>query len=177
VSARLTTALALALALVSCTTGHTYGGSPEGTPAVVAEAPPADGAAVFLRGRAELLAPDLLTFDVVARSAVDLHGAAFRMTWDPEALAFVSAASGPAWSKRSLALAKEAQPGQLLVAWTEKGELAIAAAGEVVLGTLRFERRGRDGAALAFTTPRSRLVDKTGANVAAAWRGATITAR
>jgi hypothetical protein len=177
VSARAATALALTLALASCTTGSTHGGSPEGTPAVVAEAPPADGAAVFLRGRAELLAPDRLTFEVVARSAVDLHGAAFRMTWNPEALAFVGAASGPAWSKQSLALAKEAQPGQLLVAWTEKGELAIDAAGEVVLGTLRFERRGREGAALAFTAERSQLVDKTGAKVAAAWRGATITAR
>jgi hypothetical protein len=169
--------LALSLGLVSCTTGSTHGGAPEGTPAVVTEAPPADGAAVFLRGRAELLAPDRLTFDVVARSSVDLHGAAFRMTWDPEALTFVDAASGPAWSRQSLALAKEAQPGLLLVAWTEKGELGIDAKGEAVLGTLRFERRGHERAALAFTTPRSQLVDKTGAKIAAAWRGATITAR
>ena len=140
--------------------------------------PPADGATVFLRGRtADASTANRVVVDVVARGAADLHGAAFRVTWDPDALAFVEAASGPPWSKQVLAIAKEGSPGQLAVAWTEKGETGIDASGETVIGTLTFDIRGRKGTTLGFKTERSQLVDKRGARVDAKWSGGTIAAR
>jgi hypothetical protein len=171
-SALLATAVAFA---PGCTSGDS-GSSGPGPVAFAAEAP-SDGASVFLREQTDPLKLNRFTVDVVVRGAADVHGAAFRVTWDPEALAFVEAASGAAWSKSSLALAKEGTPGQLAVAWTEKGETGIDASNETVIGTLTFEARGPKGSALAFKTERSQLVDKKGARVAVAWRGGSIAAR
>jgi hypothetical protein len=139
---------------------------------------PSDGATVFLRGReADVAAPNLVMVDVVARGAADLHGAAFRVTWDPEALAFIDAKSGSPWSKQVLAMAKEGSPGQLAVAWTERGEIGIDASGETVIGTLTFDIHGRKGTTLGFKTERSQLVDRKGTLVAVKWIGGSITAR
>lgn len=142
------------------------------------EAPP-EGASVYLREQPNLLAPNpnRVVVDVVARGAANLHGVAFRVTWDPEALGFVEATSGAPWSKTMLSLAKEGSPGQLAVAWTEKGETSIDATGETVIGTLVFDARSRKGTALAFKPERSQLVDKKGARVIVAWRGGNIPAR
>jgi hypothetical protein len=137
--------------------------------------PAPDGATGNLRGRQEVFVHDRVVFDVVARGAPDLHGAAFRLSWDPEALALVSAHHGPTWSKQSIALTKEALPGQLLVAWTEKGEVAIDATRETVLGTLTFDLRNHQPASVSFKTERSQLVSKKGTKLDnVAWRDATI---
>ena len=170
--------LAIALAFApGCTSADSRSGSGFGPMGFAAE-PPADGATVFLRGQPQgLAAPNQVVVDVVARGAAGLHGAAFRVTWDPEALGFLDAQSGAPWSKQVLALAKEGSPGQLAVAWTEKGETSIDASGETVIGTLTFEVRGRKGTALGFLAERSQLVDKKGARVDVKWLGGAITPR
>ena len=168
---------ATSIALLSgCTSDHTREGA---APAGIAFAPEAEseGASVFLRGHSEPLAQNRLVIDVIARSAPDLHGAAFRLTWDPDTLAFVDAKSGDLWSKQGLAMAKEGSPGQLAVVWSEKGEMGIDATRETVLGTLTFESRGHSAAPLTFKTERSQLVDKKGIRVDAKWHGGTVSAR
>ena len=138
----------------------------------------AQGATVLLRSRSLLLTPrDHVIVDVVARGAVDLHGAAFRVTWDPATLGFVEAQSGPTWTKDAVALAKEGTPGQLAVVWTEKGETSHDATGETVLGTLTFSVLSRKSTALAFMNERAQMVDKSGAPLAVTWRGGTVAAR
>ena len=164
--------MALGLAASACTSDNRSSGT-SGPVAFVGEAP-ADGAVVFLRERPNALEPGRVVVEVVARGAGDLHGAAFRVTWDPEALAFVRASGGDKWSKAALALAKEATPGQLAVAWTEKGELGIDASGEAVLGALVFESRSHKGTTIAFKTERSMLVDKKGVAVKVAWTGGGV---
>ena len=87
-------ALALGCAAACNSTDVYIKGS--GPMAFAADAPPADGpgdgASVVLRARAlEVVPRDHVIVDVVARGAKDLHGAAFRVTWDPETLTFVEA--------------------------------------------------------------------------------------
>jgi hypothetical protein len=174
-SALLVAAAALALLAPGCSAESTREGGP-GPIAFTPEAP-AGGASIALRGRFDLLGPSRIAVDVVARGAADLHGAAFRMTWDPEALTFVGASSGAAWSKTALSLAKEGSPGALAVAWAEMGEAAIDATNETVLGTLSFELKGRRGTPLTFQKERSQLVDKKGAGIRARWLNDALTAR
>jgi len=138
----------------------------------------APGATVVMRSRPLLLTPrDHVVVDVVAHGAPDLHGAAFRVTWDPATLSFVGAESGPTWSKDAVALAKEGTPGQLAVVWTEKGETSHDAKGETVLGTLTFAVLSRKSTALAFMNERAQVVDKSGAPVAVTWRGGTVAGK
>jgi hypothetical protein len=161
-----------------CTSDRTRSGSPTGSLAFAPEAPATDGATVSLRSSApDVFAPNRVIVDVVARGAADLLGAAFRVTWDPAELGFVEAKSGPSWSKHVLALAKEGAPGQLAVAWTEKGETGIDARAQTVIGTLTFELRGHTGTSLSFKTERSQLVDKKGTPITATWAGSAIAAR
>lgn len=173
---------AFLMACATGATGCTSSETREGTNGPVALAPeaPADGATVFMRGRSDTAAaaaPNRVVVDVIARGTPDLHGAAFRVTWDPEALAFVEAVSGAPWSKQVLSMAKEGTPGQLAVAWTEKGETGIDATAETVIGTLVFETKGGKATPLAFKTERSQIVDKKGVRVDVAWRGGSIAAR
>ena len=151
--------------------------SPGGGPVSFAADPSSDGPSVTLRGRTAALAPSRLEVEVVARGAPDLHGAAFRVTWDPAALTFVEAKSEAPWSKNAMAMAKEGAPGQLAVVWTEQGERSIDASKETVLGTLVFHARGHKATPLTFKVERSQLVDKKGERVEAQWRGGTIPAR
>jgi hypothetical protein len=170
--------LGVALAFVpGCTSSDTRSG--DGPMGFVPEAPvAAEGATVSLSGATvDAFFPNRLVVDVVARGARDVHGAAFRVTWEPESLAFVEARSGAPWSKQVVALAKEGSPGQLAVAWTEKGETGIDASSETVIGTLVFELRGHKGTALTFKTERSQLVDKKGAPVTTKWAGGSVAAR
>jgi hypothetical protein len=174
-SASLLSSIALAF-VPGCTSSETR---TRGEPLTFAPEAPAraEGASVSLRsGGVDPIFANRVLVDVVARGAPDVHGAAFRVTWDPEALAFFEAKSGPPWSKQVLALAKEGSPGQLAVAWTEKGESGIDATGETAIGTLVFELRGRKGTALGFKAERSQLVDKKGAAVEAKWLGGSIAA-
>jgi hypothetical protein len=164
---------ALALAALGCAAGDAPRAPEPSVVAFVADPPP-DGAAVFLRGRGEATS---VSVDVVARGAPDLHGAAMRVTFDPEALAFVSAEASPAWSRKSMSVTKEGSPGQLAIAWFEKGERAIDASGETVLGTLTFEVRGASGSPLAFKTERSALVDREGRWLDVAFRGGRVAGR
>jgi len=174
--------LALALGCVpGCNTSEVYSKG-TGPMAFAADAPaadaPADGASVVLRSRPlEVVPRDHVIVDVVARGAKDLHGAAFRVTWDPETLTFVEAQNAAVWSKQLIALAKEGTPGQLAVVWTEKGETSLDATAETVLGTLTFEIKGRKSTALAFMQERARVVDKLGAPVAVKWQGGVVAAR
>jgi hypothetical protein len=136
------------------------------------------GASVVLRGRPlEIVPRDHVVVDVVARGAKDLHGAAFRVTWDPETLTFVEAQNGAVWSKQLVSIAKEGTPGQLAVVWTEKGETSLDATAETVLGTLTFEIRGRKSTALAFMKERAQVVDKLGVPVTVRWQGGVVAAQ
>ncbi len=166
--------VALGLSATACTSDGAR--STNGPLAFAGEAPSDAPAVVFLRERPNALEPMRVMIEVVARGVGDLHGAAFRLTWDPESVGFVRAESGEKWSKTALALAKEGTPGQLVVAWTEKGEVGIEASGEAVLGTLVFESRGRKGTTFAFKTERSMLVDRKGVSVNVAWTGGSVAA-
>lgn len=132
--------------------------------------------AVFLRGRAD---GDRAVVDVVARGAArDVHGAAFRLRWDPAKLAFVEARASDAWSASAVRLAKEGLPGELVVAWTEKGGSAgFDAADETILGTLHFAVKTRERTDIAFRPDRSTLRDATGAPIAVEWRGGQVAPR
>jgi hypothetical protein len=140
------------------------------------EAAPPEGASIVLRSR-PLVPLDRVVVDVVARGAPDLHGAAFRVTWDPATLVFAEAQSAPVWSKQLVALATEGTPGQLAVVWTEKGEKSLDATAETVLGTLTFDVRGRKSTTLAFVEQRAQVVDRRGVAVPMTWRGGTVSAR
>jgi hypothetical protein len=140
-----------------------------------AEAEPV-GASISLRSR-PLVPLDRVVVDVVARGAPDLHGAAFRVTWDPQTMVFAEAQSAPVWSNKLVALATEGTPGQLAVVWTEKGEKSLDATAETVLGTLTFDVRGRKSTALVFVEERAQVVDKRGVAVPMTWRGGTVSAR
>jgi hypothetical protein len=168
-------AVALALALGCNTTEVRITGN--GPMIFSADAPP-EGASVVLRSRPSQVVPlGRVVVDVIAKGAPDLHGAAFRVTWDPEAMSFMEAQSAPVWSKQVVALAKEGTPGQLAVVWTEKGEVSVDATGETVLGTLTFEVQHRRSTALAFVQERAQVVDKRGAPVAMTWRGGNVASR
>jgi len=143
-----------------------YAFQPEGTN---------DGPVVFLRER---LGGSRVQVDVVARGILEVHGSAFRVTWDPAALSFVQAQAGPSWSSRALLLAREAAPGELAVAWAEKGEArGHDATSELLLGTLVFEAKGQKGTPLAFRAARSALVDRAGRELPVTWRAGTLVAR
>lgn len=134
-----------------------------------------DGAAVFLRGRAD---GDKLLVDVVARGASDVHGAAIRLKFDPAVLSFASAEAGGVWSNRALNVSREGTPGQLAIAWTEKGEVGIDAKSESILGTIAFDVKSRKTATvLSFKIDRCALLDRHGVPAQVAWRGGTIPAR
>lgn len=166
--------------VLGCTSGDSRGsaGGVSFTAAAAPASAPTESAAVFLRAQpSTLLLPNRVVVDVVARGAVDLHGAAFRVTYDPDALAFAEARASAIWSKQALALAKEGSPGELAVAWAEKGETGVNATGETVIGTLAFDLRGKKGTPLDFKSVRSQLVDKKGALVTASWTGGQISAR
>ena len=136
---------------------------------------PGAGASVSLRRQeASVLFPDRVTVDVVARGAADLHGAAFRLSWDPSALGFLEAKSGAPWSKQAIAMAKEGSPGELAIVWAERGETGIDANRDTLLGTIVFEVRDRKGSAIAFKNERSQLVDRKGVRVEATWTGGQI---
>lgn len=169
---RLAAILALGLSLGACTSGGRR--STGAGPLTFAGEPPPDGAAVFLREGPSALLPNRVAVEVVARGSGDLHGAALRVTWDPEVLAFVRADRGECWSKSALALAKEGTPGQLAVVWTEKGEIGIDATADTVLGSLVFESRSRNGTTIALKSERSTLVDRKGVGVDVAWRGGSV---
>lgn len=141
--------------------------------AIASEAP-GDGASVVLRGRP---GADVVQLDVVARGAPDVHGATFRLTYDPDALAFGGVSGGPAWSKSALAVAKEAAPGVLLVTFAEKGAIGIAAKDETVLGTVTFGVRAHRTSTVGFRADRSALMDRNGKLAAATFHGATVTSR
>ncbi len=165
--------LASTLALAGCSSSKDEG--PPGPITFNAEGD-ADGPVVFLRGKPE---GERLVVDVVARNASNVHGIAFRMTWDPEALAFASATPGGAWSKSAIVLAKEGTPGQLAVAWTEKGEATAGfdAKSDTILGVLVFDVKGRKGANLAFRAERSQIVDAKGKPIAVTWKGGSVPTR
>jgi hypothetical protein len=167
--------LAIALCVAGCTSRDASKGA---GPATFVPAAPIEGPSVFLRSTPpNAVLPDRISVEVVARGAADLHGAAFRLTWDATALGFVEAKGGALWSKQAVAMAKEGSPGELAVVWAEKGETGIDASGETVLGTLVFDMRGRAGTALAFKGERSQLVDRKGVRVAATFVGGQLTAR
>lgn len=133
------------------------------------------GATVYLKGRLE---GDRVLVDVVARDVPDVHGIAFRLRWDPSKLALAEARASDSWSRRALLLAKEGLPGELVVAWTEKGAgAAIDAREDTNLGTIELTLKTREGGALAFRTDRSMVLDSKGVTVPVAWRGGEIAAR
>ena len=163
------------LATAGCTSNDARSGASRLT-FVPAEAGAATS--VSLRGEPpNVLLPKRVSVAVVARGAAALHGAAFRLTWDPAALGFVEAKSGAPWSKQAIAMAKEGSPGELAVVWAEKGEAGIDANGETVLGTIIFDVRGRLGTPIGFKNERSQLVDKKGVRVEATWSGGQLTSR
>ena len=164
------------LSAAACTAGDTpnHGTGPITFVSTAAK----EGTGVFLRSQpTSVLFPNRVTVDVVARGATNLHGAAFRLSFNPNELAFIEASSGAPWSKQVLAMAKEGSPGEVAVVWAERGELGFDASGETVLGALVFEVRGRQGTEVRFRSERSQLVDKKGVRIDAAWAGGELLPR
>jgi hypothetical protein len=127
-------------------------------------------ATVFLRGRAD---GDNVDVDIVARGASrEVHGAAFRLRWAPDRLAFVDARASSAWSGSAIRLAKEGLPGELVVVWSEKGEATgLHASDETVLGTIGFTVKTGGPWDIGFRPERSTLRDATGVPIRVEWRG------
>ena len=137
------------------------------------------GATVLLRGHTSDGGNGNVAVDVVARG-IDrgVHGAAFRLHWDPAQLGFNVARGSRAWSSQALLLTKEGAPGELVVAWTEKGNgVGISASAETVLGTIELAVKAKDGGDLAFRPDRSTLRDSNGAPIDVEWRGGHVDAR
>jgi hypothetical protein len=161
----------LALLLLACSTGQVAPTS--GPPEAFVSDDHGDGAAVFLRGRAD---GDRLLVDVIARGASDVHGAAIRLKFDPAVLGFSSTEPGGVWSNRALNVSKEGTPGQLAIAWTEKGEVGIDATSESILGTVAFDVKSTTSTVVSFKTERCGLIDRHGTPATVAWRGGTVPA-
>lgn len=133
------------------------------------------GAEVYLKGR---VAADRVVVDVIAKGATDVHGVAFRLHWDSAKLGFIEARGSDAWSQKAVLVAKEGIPGELVVAWTEKGTgKPLDARDDTILGSIDFAVKTRDGAALSFRADRSMLIDTKGTNLASTWRGGQVAAR
>lgn len=188
-------ARALAVAAIAiaagCGSDSPRRAAPAPPPDGAADEPPGAGPVVFLRRRpaspagggagapsVERAEDELVTLDVVARGVPrSVHGAAFRLRWEPDELAFVEARAGAAWSRRALTLAREGLPGELVVAWTERGRGGgLDATGEALLGAVTFRRRTPGGAAIAFRAERSTLRDPSGDELTVAWRGGRVPA-
>lgn len=164
----LATAIALAALASGCTSPSA---TPSESPGFTADAQNEE-ATVFLRGRVE---GSRVVVDVVARGPNDVHGVAFRIAYDPNALRLVSAAASERWSGSALSRAKEGIPGQLAVLWTEVGAApGLDATTPTTLGTLVFDRRGNRGTNVSFVVDRSKVVDRLGAPLTMAWRGGTV---
>jgi hypothetical protein len=137
--------------------------------------PGGGSAEVYLKGR---VAGDRVVVDVIAKGAADVHGAAFRLHWDSSKLAFVEARGSDAWSQQAVLVAKEGIPGELVVAWTEKGTgKPLDARDDTILGSIDFAVKTHDGASLSFRTDRSMLIDTKGTNLVSTWRGGKVAAR
>lgn len=133
---------------------------------------PVTTTSVFLRGHAR---GDQVVVDVVARGAADVHGTAFRLTFDPAVLAYVDVERGAVFSSGALNVTKEAKPGELMAAWTETGGTGFAANEETVLGTLTFDVKAHaQTTSMAFRPERSTLIDRRGKAAALAWRGGSF---
>lgn len=171
---RAATTTLLVLVLESCGSSAPKNDPAPAPSASAGDGGDASGAAVFLKSH---LDGDRLVVDVIARGPTDVHGAAFRLYWDTTRLSFVDASASDAWSKQVLALAKEGAPGELAVAWTEKGSGAtIDARQDTRLGTITFSSPAgapappRDDAAPRFRVERSKLVDSKGVRLDVGWQ-------
>ncbi len=171
-----------ALATVGCGSRESAAKKKEGrqTPTAGSEKnqpPPAPTATVFLRGRVE---GDRAVVEVVASSMSqeNIHGAAFRLHWDPAKLAFDEAHASDTWSTSAIQLAKEGLPGELVVVWTEKGDSAgIEAKDETILGSIELTLKTRDRVDLAFRPERSTLRNASGAQFSVDWHGGQLAAQ
>jgi hypothetical protein len=158
-------------------------GCGDGDPKKQSVARPADGGstesapspAMFLRSRVDR---DRVVVDVVAREVPDIHGAAFRVTWDSEKLGFAEAHASDVWSKDALSLAKEGLPGELVVAWSERGSTpGPTMKGETTLGTIELLSKTSDSVTIGFRPERSIVEDTKGEPVSLVWQGTTIERR
>ncbi|MBX3210663.1 MAG: hypothetical protein KF850_01375 [Labilithrix sp.] len=181
---RATAALAIALA-VGCGSDTPKQTSPPAPADRATDEAPGAGPVVLLRDRPASRAEpgggaggELVALDVVARGIPrSVHGAAFRLRWEPGELGLVEARAGDVWSSRALTLAREGLPGELVVAWTERGRGGgLDASGEALLGTVTFRRKTRGDVEIAFRAERSTLRDPDGAEVPVAWRGGRVPA-
>ena len=163
----------VALFVAACSTPDAPPSS-QRSPVDFAPEPSGDGPAVFVRGRPDTLG-DRVLVDVVARGALDVHGAAFRLRFDPAMLAYSEIAPGVQWHSGAMAVAKEGTPGQLAVVFAEKGGIGIVAKDETILGTLTFDVKKHGPTALSFRADRSGVVDRDGNPVAVTWHGGTLT--
>lgn len=149
--------------------------APPGPLTFTAESASSEGGQVYLEGRTE---GDRVIVDIVAKGMKDVHGTALRMKWDAEALSLVEAKASDAWSKQAVLLSKEATPGTLAIAWTEKGEgVGHDATEPLVLGTLVFDAKGRKGSAVSFRAERSAIMDHEGKTHVIAWHAGNVPAR
>lgn len=145
-------------------------------PPVLVSPPEDEAATVALDTRFD---GDHIVIDVLAHGVPDVHGIAFRVSFDPSVMRFASSLTSSTWSKQAMALAKEGTAGELAVLWTEQGELAfVDATPRMVLGTLVFDRldksRPLTGKAFRFRPERSRVMDRKGNSVRVAWRDAIV---
>lgn len=171
--------LALGLGLAAC--GDDAPVPPPRAAAVATAAAPSfvadhgDGARVLLR-EAELTA-DRLVLDVVASATGALHGASFRLTFDPAVVAYSGFAAGSSFGGSDIVLAKEAKPGLVVLAFSKLGAATPVDldGGERVLATLTFAKVAAGQSRIAWTAARSRLADPAGKTIAVAFLGGTVT--
>lgn len=145
-------------------TPHTNGSPPD---AAVAPTP-----TVRLRWNGNL---EHAVIDVVAGDVSAIHGAAFRLTWDPAKLSASEVTAGTEWSPQALRAAKEGLPGELVVLWTERGAGGgVNASSEAVLGSIAVTLKTSEPASISFRPERSTLRNAKDEAIAVEWRGTTI---
>ncbi|MFO0745097.1 MAG: hypothetical protein U1F43_05380 [Myxococcota bacterium] len=175
--APLTIGLALALQ-AACGDSGGHARSDAADTADVSAAPDGDDVetpvpAVFVAGpeatrealRVELASIDEheLVVDVVVRGVHEddqTFAVGYRLSFDPDVLAFVDATAGAAWSEHGLSMGREGRPGVYVGAVAHPHaffEDPPAPAGEVVVQRLRFTRKTLGPTPLALVAARSRL--------------------
>lgn len=113
--------------------------------------------------------------DVVASDVSEIHGAAFRLTWDPAKLSLGNVTAGTEWSPQALRVSKEGLPGELVVVWSELGTGGgIGASTEAVLGSIAVTLKTSDPASIDFRPARSTLRDAKDEVITVEWRGTAI---
>lgn len=172
--ARLCILTLVVASLFGCSSDDEPSKHPGGSRAFKTDALPT-GAAVYLRQQE--LRDGKLVIDLVGTHVADGYGVAFRLEYDPAVLSFALATPGGTWTPNHVYVAREARPGLLVGASSEKGTTAGHDWPDTVLGSISFDVRSKSSTRVDFVSARSGVVHADGSRDAAVtWVGGELSA-